>query len=159
MSRSVWKFQDAVIERVVGGVFRTVEWCIQNLNGQELDDLLHLLDSDCDAFDEIDAELARRQKYQVAGQAQPGNYPTSLPPVYTFWGRPSAVQPVKFIAPPVLGGSVQIETTNDGGKTWSKYGSVCVHSWKVTPGIYRNYEDCIHCGAKREDVDKYEGLV
>lgn len=35
-----------------------------------------------------------------------------------------------------------------------KGGILCTHEWKVTPGIFRVYEDCIHCGVKKEDVEK-----
>lgn len=29
----------------------------------------------------------------------------------------------------------------------------CKHEWKKTIGLYRIYEDCIHCDVKKEDLE------
>lgn len=29
----------------------------------------------------------------------------------------------------------------------------CRHEWRTSLGLYRYYEDCIHCSAKREEVE------
>jgi hypothetical protein len=34
----------------------------------------------------------------------------------------------------------------------------CSHQWKETELIVSKVRDCVKCGAKKEDVDEWEGL-